>query len=100
MMTALVTALALVPLVVWGDRPGHELENPMVIVILGGLASSTLLNLFLMPALYLRYGRRGRRERRYSRPYMAVINCRSASASLALSTPSLSPSRALLMVRI
>jgi Cu/Ag efflux pump CusA len=58
MMTALVTALALVPLVVWGDRPGHEIENPMAIVILGGLASSTLLNLFLMPALYLRYGRR------------------------------------------
>ena len=55
-MTALVTALALVPLVVWGDRPGHEIENPMAVVILGGLASSTLLNLFLMPALYLRYG--------------------------------------------
>ena len=57
-MTALATALALVPLVVWGDQPGHEIEHPMAIVILGGLASSTLLNLFLMPALYLRYGRR------------------------------------------
>jgi len=57
MMTALVTALALLPLVVSGDRPGHEIEHPMAIVILGGLASSTLLNLFLVPALYLRYGR-------------------------------------------
>jgi Cu/Ag efflux pump CusA len=50
-MTALVTALALLPLVVWGDRPGHEIEHPMAIVILGGLASSTALNLFPMPAL-------------------------------------------------
>jgi Cu/Ag efflux pump CusA len=57
-MTALVTALALLPLVIWGDRPGHEIEHPMAIVILGGLVSSTLLNLFLMPALYLRYGRK------------------------------------------
>jgi CzcA family heavy metal efflux pump len=56
-MTALVTALALLPLVIWGDRPGHEIEHPMAIVILGGLASSTVLNLFLMPALYLRFGR-------------------------------------------
>lgn len=57
-MTALVTALALLPLVVWGDRPGHEIEHPMAIVIVGGLVSSTLLNLFLMPALYLRYRHR------------------------------------------
>jgi Cu/Ag efflux pump CusA len=55
-MTALVTALALLPLVVWGNAPGHEIEHPMAIVILGGLTSSTVLNLFLMPALYLRYG--------------------------------------------
>jgi len=54
-MTALATALALLPLVVWGNRPGHEIEHPMAIVILGGLVSSTLLNLFLMPPLYLRY---------------------------------------------
>ena len=56
-MTALVTALALLPIVIWGDRPGHEIERPMAIVILGGLASSTLLNLFLMPSLYLRFGK-------------------------------------------
>lgn len=61
-MTALVTALALVPLIVWGDRPGHEIEHPMAIVILGGLVSSTLLTLFLMPALYLRYGQAQQEE--------------------------------------
>jgi CzcA family heavy metal efflux pump len=56
-MTALVTALALLPLVIWGDRPGHEIEHPMAIVILGGLFSSTMLNLFIMPSLYLRFAR-------------------------------------------
>jgi Cu/Ag efflux pump CusA len=57
LMTTLATALALVPLVVLGDRPGHEIEHPMAVVILGGLATSTLLNLFLVPVLYLRFGR-------------------------------------------
>lgn len=53
LMTATVTALALLPIVVTGVRPGQEIEHPMAVVILGGLVSSTLLNLFLMPALYL-----------------------------------------------
>jgi CzcA family heavy metal efflux pump len=57
LMTALATALALVPLVIYGNRPGQEIENPMAIVILGGLATSTLMNLFVVPALYLRFGR-------------------------------------------
>lgn len=56
MMTAACTGLALLPLIVRGDAPGHEIEHPMAIVILGGLVSSTLLNLFLMPALYARFG--------------------------------------------
>jgi Cu/Ag efflux pump CusA len=56
-MTALATGLALIPLVVAGNVPGHEIEHPMAIVILGGLVTSTLLNLFLVPALYLRVGR-------------------------------------------
>jgi len=56
MMTALTTALALLPLIVAGSIPGHEVEHPMAIVILGGLISSTLLNLFVVPSLYLRYG--------------------------------------------
>ena len=57
LMTALATALALVPLAVAGDRPGHEIEYPMAIVILGGLVTATLLNLFIVPSLYLRLGR-------------------------------------------
>jgi Cu/Ag efflux pump CusA len=55
LMTALATGLALVPLVALGDIPGHEIELPMAVVILGGLITSTLLNLFVMPALYLRF---------------------------------------------
>ena len=57
-MTSLATGLAVVPLVVLGDRPGHEIEYPLAIVILGGLVTSTLLNLFVVPALYLHFGRR------------------------------------------
>ena len=57
LMTAICAGLALLPLVVGGDAPGHEIEHPMAIVILGGLVSSTALNLFLMPALYARFGR-------------------------------------------
>jgi CzcA family heavy metal efflux pump len=53
LMTALATALALAPLVIYGNQPGQEIEYPMAIVILGGLATSTLLNLFALPALYL-----------------------------------------------
>jgi CzcA family heavy metal efflux pump len=56
LMTSLATGLALVPLVVLGDRPGHEIEHPLAVVILGGLVTSTLLNLFVVPSLYLRFG--------------------------------------------
>ncbi len=56
-MTALATALALLPIALGGNKPGHEIEHPMAIVILGGLVTSTLLNLFLMPTLYLRWAR-------------------------------------------
>lgn len=56
LMTALATGLALVPLALGGDQPGHEIEHPMAVVILGGLATSTALNLFLVPVLYLRLG--------------------------------------------
>jgi CzcA family heavy metal efflux pump len=57
LMTSLATGLALVPLVVLGARPGHEIEFPLAVVILGGLFTSTLLNLFVTPVLYLRFGR-------------------------------------------
>lgn len=58
LMTALTTGLALVPLVIGGNIPGHEIEYPMAIVILGGLVSSTFLNLFVVPSLYLRFSAR------------------------------------------
>ena len=57
LMTALTTALALVPLVVAGNQPGHEIEYPLAVVIVGGLVTSTLLNLFLLPPLYAFFGR-------------------------------------------
>ncbi len=59
LMTALATGLALLPIVVGGNKPGHEIEHPLAVVILGGLVTSTILNLFLMPALYLRFGKSG-----------------------------------------
>jgi Cu/Ag efflux pump CusA len=58
LMTALATGLALLPLVASGHRPGHEVEYPLAVVIVGGLVTSTALNLFLLPPLYLRFGRR------------------------------------------
>ncbi|TWP51286.1 efflux RND transporter permease subunit [Lentzea tibetensis] len=56
LMTSLAAGLALVPLAIAGDLPGHEIEHPMAIVIIGGLFTSTLLNLFVTPSLYLRFG--------------------------------------------
>ena len=56
-MTTLATGLAVVPLVAAGRIPGHEIEHPLAVVILGGLVTSTLLNLLVLPALYLRFGR-------------------------------------------
>jgi Cu/Ag efflux pump CusA len=57
LMTAATTALAILPLVVSGNLPGHEIEHPMAVVITGGLISSTFLTLFVLPALYLRLGK-------------------------------------------
>ena len=56
-MTALATGLAIVPLAVAGSIPGHEIEHPMALVILGGLFTATLVNLFVIPSLYLRFGK-------------------------------------------
>ena len=63
LMTSLATGLAVVPLVLFGAQPGDEIEYPLAIVILGGLVTSTLLNLFVVPSLYLRFGGRLRRRR-------------------------------------
>lgn len=56
MMTALAAGLALIPLAITGDRPGNEIQSPMAIVILGGLLTSTALNMLVIPVLYLKFG--------------------------------------------
>ena len=56
-MTALVTALGLLPLALGSGEPGREIEGPMATIIVGGLITSTLLNLLILPTLLLHYGR-------------------------------------------
>ena len=56
LMTALSIGLALLPFAIFGNRPGHEVVSPMAILILGGLITTTFVNLFAIPALYLRFG--------------------------------------------
>jgi len=62
LMTALVTGLGLLPLAVQSGKAGREIEGPMAAVILGGLATSTVLNLLVLPSLALRFGRFRRTE--------------------------------------
>ena len=57
LMTAAVTALGLLPLAIGSGEAGREIEGPMAIVILGGLITSTLLNLLVLPTLALKFGR-------------------------------------------
>jgi len=57
LMTALVTGLGLLPLALYSGAPGNEIEGPMALVILGGLITSTILNLLVLPTLALRFGR-------------------------------------------
>jgi CzcA family heavy metal efflux pump len=57
LMTALVTALGLLPLAIQTGQAGREIQGPMAIVILGGLVTSTLMSLFLLPSLVWRFGR-------------------------------------------
>ena len=52
LMTALTSALALIPLVLNGDKAGNEIQSPMAVVVLGGLLTSTLLNVYIMPIMY------------------------------------------------
>jgi Cu/Ag efflux pump CusA len=59
LMTALVTALGLLPLALGSGEAGREIEGPMAIVILGGLMTSTTLNLLVLPSLATRYGKFG-----------------------------------------
>jgi Cu/Ag efflux pump CusA len=57
LMTSLVTALGLLPLAIGMNEAGREIEGPMAVAILGGLLSSMVLNLLILPTLALRYGR-------------------------------------------
>jgi Cu/Ag efflux pump CusA len=59
LMTALTAALALIPLAMQGDLPGNEIQSPMAQVILGGLLTSTLLNIFIVPIVYSILNNRG-----------------------------------------
>jgi CzcA family heavy metal efflux pump len=63
LMTASATGLALVPLVFAGTVPGNEIEHPLAVTILGGLVTATLLNLFVLPSLYLSFAKWSRKER-------------------------------------
>jgi Cu/Ag efflux pump CusA len=56
-MTALVTALGLLPLAIGSGQPGREIEGPMATIIVGGLATSTILNLLILPTIMLHFGR-------------------------------------------
>ena len=58
LMTAMAAGLALAPLALGGGKTGSEIQTPLAIVILCGLISSTLLNMIVVPTLYLQYGRR------------------------------------------
>ena len=60
LMTALTSALALIPLIFNGDKAGNEIQSPMAIVVLGGLITSTLLNIYVMPIIYEWYAKKKR----------------------------------------
>ena len=62
LMTALAAGLALIPLAIAGGEPGNEIQSPMAIVVLGGLLSAVILNMLVVPALFLRYGANTRRS--------------------------------------
>jgi Cu/Ag efflux pump CusA len=62
LMTALVTALGLLPLAIGSDQPGREIEGPMATIIVGGLITSTMLNLLILPTIMLHFGRFEKRD--------------------------------------
>ena len=63
LMTALVTGVGLIPLALGVGQPGKEIQQPMAVVILGGIVTSTFLNMIVIPPLYLKFGGSGVRVR-------------------------------------
>ncbi|MBK5194792.1 MAG: efflux RND transporter permease subunit [Proteiniphilum sp.] len=66
LMTALTAALALIPLVLNGDKPGNEIQSPMAVVVLGGLLTSTLLNIYIVPVVYTLLQKKKRKDEKNS----------------------------------
>jgi CzcA family heavy metal efflux pump len=73
MVTALAIALVLIPALILGDVPGLETLHPMAVVVLGGLVTTTLFNLFALPALYLRFGASRERDLELLSPTTADV---------------------------
>ena len=98
LLTALLTGLALLPVAIQMHQPGHEIEGPMAVVILGGLVSSTLVSLLLVPPLaarWLRHARRAseprlptaaRRRRWYARTLLVAVSMTETSSERPLAT--------------
>ena len=74
MMTALTAGLALLPLALSGGEPGNEIQSPMAVVVLGGILTSLVLNMVVVPALFLRYGAVGRRVKEGGGELLAGVN--------------------------
>ena len=83
LMTAMAAGLALIPLALGGGKTGSEIQTPMAIVILCGLTTSTLLNMFVVPTLYLRYGGGGGKRGVWGGP-----SCPDQGPALAAPCPS------------
>ena len=82
-MTALSSALALIPLALGGDLPGNEIQSPMAKVILGGLLTSTFLNGFIVPIVYLMM-HSPKTNKRKSMKRIIIIGSFTATALFAL----------------
>lgn len=86
LITALTAGLALIPLAFGIGEPGNEIHAPLAVVVLGGLLTSTFLNMVVVPALFLRFGRLGNRKSRWrtssSTRAMTVITAATRPASM------------------
>ena len=87
LMTAAVTALGLMPLAIGMNQPGQEIEGPMAVTVLGGLISSTLLNLVVLPALAERFGGPEREEARHDARGCCFLLAAALLARLRQTTP-------------